>query len=81
VKDRDQRKSDQGGREGAAENDNDGVIGKVHSEIAAHEDDRRNDDRSANETQTGRDIHGRVYPQRDARAARDGTPDKLARPT
>ena len=60
VKDRDQRKPDQGGGEGAAENDDEGMIGKVHSEVAAHEDDRRNDHRSAKETEACRDVHGEV---------------------
>jgi hypothetical protein len=79
VKDRDQRKPDQGGGEGAAENDDEGMIGKVHSEVAAHEDDRRDDNRSAKEAKACRDIHGKG-PKRNTGATRGGASGNLAGP-
>ena len=72
MEDRDERKPDQGGGERAAENDDDGMIGKIHAEIATHQDDGRDDYRSADETEACRDVHG------EASATQYGAPPAAA---
>ena len=57
VEDRGERKADQGGGERAAENDDRRVRVEEHAQIAAHQDERDQHDRSRNQAEAGCDIH------------------------
>src|SRR5215469_10989783 len=59
VEDRNERKADESGRKGAAEDHDHRVIGDEHPEIAAQEDKRGNHHDSAKETEARRDVHGK----------------------
>jgi hypothetical protein len=54
------------------------MIGKIHPEIATHQDDGRDDNRSANETEACRDVHGEASATHYARAAHGSASRNLA---
>ena len=57
VEDAGQRKADQGRRGGAAENDDEGVQVEEHPQVAAHHDQRDEDDAAEREPEAGGNIH------------------------
>jgi hypothetical protein len=67
VKDRGERKADQRRGEGAAENDDEGMGVEEHRNVAAHEDEREQNDDTGNEADTGCNVHDETPPTQQAR--------------
>ena len=58
MEDRGEREADQGRREGAAEDHDEGVAVREHAEIAAHQDQGDKHDAAGDNADAGCDIHG-----------------------
>ena len=62
VHERGERKADQGGGEGAAENDDEGMFADEHVQVAAHQDHEADDADARHQAKTCRNIHDLPHP-------------------